>query len=206
MRINEIGSVRPPSITKEIMRNCRQIVQLYISQTDAFFYRGAKRSDSSYKSVTIDDRKPRDTDRFTHDRMTTAMKETGLKAHRGNSIFVTSKFDIARGYAEEPRPNKPKEGKVYMIFPVDGFAYSWSPKIEDFFNDLEGGNIVGLEDYGSYAEQIKFLGYKSTGLGQALRDGNEVMISGTYYAVNAAYRDQMSNFLAGIGIEQRAPK
>ena len=205
MRINEIGSVRPPSITKEIMRNCRQIVQLYISQTDAFFYRGAKRSDSSYKSVTIDDRKPRDTDRFTHDRMTTAMKETGLKAHRGNSIFVTSKFDIARGYAEEPRPNKPKEGKVYMIFPVDGFAYSWSPKVYDLYGamldgriDLELDDTYGGSDADNFIRQVKKLGYKSTDLEKALRLNCEVMIKGRYYGINASRKKDITAFIRGL--------
>ena len=203
MRINEIGSVRPPSITKEIMRNCRQIVQLYISQTDAFFYRGAKRSDSSYKSVTIDDRKPRDTDRFTHDRMTTAMKETGLKAHRGNSIFVTSNFRHAAEYTE--RGGLYNVGEVYIIFPINGFQYTWSPKVYDLYGamldgriDLELDDTYGGSDADNFIRQVKKLGYKSTDLEKALRLNCEVMIKGRYYGINASRKKDITAFIRGL--------
>lgn len=109
------------------------------------------------------------------------LRANNFIALRSNSIFCTSMRDFATGY-----------GLVYLIFPINGFKYTYSPYIEDF--------TEFLADIHTGAQFKKFLNkrpnfisesFKQTDFETGLRSENEIMIHGQYYAFNASKYDKI---------------
>lgn len=85
----------------------------------------------------------------------------GFKAARRNSIFCSASSQAAI------------YGTVYLIFPVNGFNFTWSPIVHDF---ITSGNI-NVYNF----DPIK-VNYQSDNFVGALNSGNEIMVHGKYYA------------------------
>ena len=128
------SSDTPIKVTKffnGLMKNCKQILAVYkmlnkdldTKNTDdmKFLFRGIKgqSSDALYGKPFLD-RKPKDSPRAADMIFNLAMKEAGFDARRNNSSFVSGSDSHAGGY-----------GNLYIMFPVDGFSFTWSKKHDD---------------------------------------------------------------------------
>jgi hypothetical protein len=106
------------------------------------------------------------------------LARAGIEANRSNSMSCTAKAIDANSF-----------GDLYYIFPLNGFNFSWSSKIEDFgsvfghydtaFGVMEAFN---LDEDDSWVEAFDYKGYDFM---SALRSGHEISINGEYYAFKA---------------------
>lgn len=174
---------RATEIAEFIQRKCKIILSMY-NDTHRILYRGQGLRDDVNKEIFIGkprmDRMPKDTFPAIHHALDKKLKAAGFLARRGNSLFVTSAEDRANSY-----------GRKYVIFPLDGFKYTWTPIAQDLTSDL------GLYDYSNsrFATDLQTLNAyafvetydfkNSSELERALLNGNEVYIRGTYIAIYA---------------------
>ena len=82
---------------------------------------------------TRPDRRPKDTDMPRHKAFNAVIGAAGGIANRSNSLFTTSKYDIAADY-----------GTVFATIPIGDFHYTWSPYWSDWTHDVKKDNIVKL--------------------------------------------------------------
>ena len=116
MRLHEIENQFDSVWHDHILTECSDIVKLYKSNPDKVFYRGLK-GDLPYifKDQSRSNRTPRDSVVWISQLYDMSLAKLGVNALRSNSIFVTSDPDSAIAY-----------GRVYVIFPVNGFDYSYT--------------------------------------------------------------------------------
>ena len=102
-------------IVSYIKNDCSKILDVY-KNSHKFLWRGeASAKDRSPFEATIrTDRRPVEMNLQFHNEFNAAIERNGLIAHRGNSIFCTTDIDIAIGW-----------GELCMIFPKNGFKYTW---------------------------------------------------------------------------------
>lgn len=123
-----------------------------------FLYRGTKRKNpAAYLANPPTNRRPKDTTEILQKELNSVFRLAGISATRGNSIFVSGSTSVAYDY-----------GAAYIIFPIDGFHYSWSSKHEDLFSGLlddmislreligERGNDVSMisSDFADYMQEL----------------------------------------------------
>ncbi|MCK9371481.1 hypothetical protein M0R04_16320, partial [Candidatus Dojkabacteria bacterium] len=91
-------------------------------------YRGTKYNIRTWKKLKVrENRKPRDTGQYTHDRFDEKFKKRFGWPARSESVMAVSHLGYASVYAEEAG------GNVAIFLPTNGFKFIWSPKVEDFF-------------------------------------------------------------------------
>lgn len=214
MRLNEIaGDIRDPKVLKGILEyDCHDILQVYhiFNETHngvKFFYRGYSRSrpQGYFRATSPQGRPPRDTEDEIHDVLTNLLYDIGMQASRDNSIFVTANMKMAQTYARG-------EGEIYIVVPIDGFAYSWSPLIVDLYDFISHKSDDGrisyeerlkmMDEEGLTRENIQWFKekfqYTNKNLGRALGSSSEVMISGAYYAFSASkFGNALSEIVKG---------
>jgi hypothetical protein len=139
------------------------------------------------------------------------MKENGFKALRSNSFFVTGDYEQAMKY-----------GNVYVIFPKDGFYYTWFEGTKDLFNhlddELQDNTEFGSMEWASPSEDagtdyqgmiqyfvdnidrlMETAKPRSDGLETAITMPREIMIANTtYWALNFnVFGDLISDYILG---------
>jgi len=192
------------------------------SQAQKLLYRGLQKYPSSFRGFSFigrswDKRYTKDTPRQTHEKLSAVMRENGFTATRENSIMCTSSYPTAEEY-----------GEVYMIFPINGFSFTWSRTYADMFTDLfdklpyypaYSGHWSALmnhfdDTYGGAQgdEQQKRsiesnfikneLKLNRTDFHAALLSGHEIYIHGQYYALHLRAYWQLNQLLKsnfGVG-------
>ena len=127
---NSYTPVKLESLLKGLKKNCKDVLQVYKKLIDTgqdmtFMYRGiTKTSADALYGKPFEARKPKDSNAILHKILLDKMTEMGIKANRQNTTFMTGRYSQADGY-----------GTVYIMFPVDGFDFSWSTKIGDLILD-----------------------------------------------------------------------
>jgi hypothetical protein len=91
-------------------------------------------------------------------------EQDGFDARRTNSIFCSGSGPEAGSY-----------GKLYMIFPINGFKFTWSPMVVDFATN------ASINKHLSHFHPLSY-GYTNKNLVAAIKSKNEIMINGSYYA------------------------
>lgn len=196
------GSPIPQKLSDEQMmllqRDCKQILYLYSQYPDTYFYHGSH----NFKTHTVDNftrnspevRLPSDTPLGWHNLAVKYMQEMGLVAHRGNSTYITTSLQEAGSYGKY----------IFAIFPCDGFHFTWSPLINDFYNDEVMSLLTVQNSLSSAKEFAKETGYRSTDLKGAFLSGYEVMITGKYYRIPLLYpRSGPNRFLKDEDLDMR---
>lgn len=113
-------------------------------------------------------RPPRDSPFVDQKRVDKALKEAGFTALRSNSIFCSGSEAQARIY-----------GRVYLVYPINGFSFTWAYKAPDFFGAIGDKRI--LQKSGS--EIIKHFGFRKDDLRIAVLSGHEIYIHGRYVMI-----------------------
>ena len=173
---------------EKIRRECPTIINLYKKYNGAsFFFRGIKIQDMQQRGAGIIKKKIRTDRGSTYSKKDTAIiqtayEELGIKAHRQNSIFVTSNAKIANHW-----------GDLFFVFPADPFVFSY---LKDnhaeyplfTFTDAIWDARGGLRDDQKAIEAVKKVliddKVMTKNLDYPLLGQKEVLIHGThYYAV-----------------------
>ena len=107
--------------------NCTE-AKFAIKREKLFFYRGLKNTTFvGFKGRSPVERKPLDSSYKIQSIYDELAIKLGMKAVRGNSIFVTRYKSMAEYY-----------GKVYLVFPIDGkFDFTWGAKSDVILNDMD---------------------------------------------------------------------
>ncbi len=176
---------------------CSDIFNL-CQKNNAYLYRGSYDNENafSFLSKSPEDRSPSLSNVEISDKIDDKLEEAGFTALRSNSIFCSGSKTQARLY-----------GALFIIFPINGFTYTWSSKIRDLTIDLRITNAA-IEDYifsknrfDLSAEELitadtfkslklqpkEFITkyqFKKYNLLDALKSGHEIYIHGNYFALN----------------------
>lgn len=131
---NEFDTPSPDQVIEFIKTNC----QPYLKENPKLipFYRGIRMDNDLIivKSVR-QNRNPLSSGMGMHNIFNKAFEDSGFKATRDNSIFVTPNKNQSHIY-----------GTVYIVFPIGEFSYTYSNKVKDLLF--------------SYSDIIKQLGIK----------------------------------------------
>lgn len=123
--------IKMDNVFKAIAKNCKQIVKVYKElnrnsfNKERFMYRGIRSSSDALYGKPFDARKPKDSNQNLHELVNGTIKNLGFEANRENAMFMTGDRSQASGYGHS----------LYVMFPVDGFTYTWSREEKDLVLD-----------------------------------------------------------------------
>lgn len=132
--------VKMDNLFKALAKNCKEIIKVYKElnrnnfERDKFLFRGIKASDDALYGRPFDARKPKDSNRDLHELVNGAINNLGYTANRENAMFVTGDRSQASGYGNS----------LYIMFPVDGFTFTWSQTVKDLV--LDSGKRLDMMD------------------------------------------------------------
>lgn len=194
MRLNEFNTDGP-----DLISSLRDTCTQYLDATQKaghgnLLFRGDNyKADDWYSAKTRENRLPLANSVNLQRIADGWLQLKGFRALRHNSIFCINNQRWAETF-----------GRLYAIFPEDGFDFTWSPLIKDFNNHNIGAQypleIKRMDDgeRHSYKPEIQLAnefveknGFTNTNLANAIFSRKEVLIRGNYYAVkwDEAMRD-----------------
>jgi RNase P/RNase MRP subunit p29 len=142
--------VKMDNLFKALAKNCKEIIKVYkeLNRNDfsrgKFLFRGIRSSDDALYGKPFDARKPKDSNRDLHELVNGTINSLGFTANRENSMFVTGDRSQASGYGNS----------LYIMFPVDGFTFTWSQTVKDLVLDSSKRREMLNQDA---VQQIRFL-------------------------------------------------
>lgn len=183
-----------------IFDECSEATALF-RQTKKLFLRGTSshRGETIFKGTIRTGREPRDSGKRAHQAIDTWMEENGFAARRSNSLFVTSLMGQASQY-----------GTPYVIFPQNGFKYTWYENVDDLWFAISNLQYAMVEaskkaetwardtnqdlDVEAYCDKwlkehidgfMQKMNPSTENIATAMRKNHEIQITGVeYYAVN----------------------
>jgi hypothetical protein len=192
-----------------IRKNCSE----FLAATNQILYRGIYGNKATvFIGSSPKDRVPDATAPEIQEKVDEKLREAGFSALRSNSIFCTGALDDASSYSGNLQP--------YVVCPINGFKFTWSPKIRDFTEEFAVGKLA-LQAYkkvtpGSLpppamlylptfkkiekflpllelpaSEFVDALDFRKNNIDAAINSGKEIMISGKYIAVRQYYFNEM---------------
>ena len=118
-------------VFRQIQSECSTYLQAVHQANNQYLYRGIN---VNFVDHLTDQSKPgripTDSNLKTTQLFDQAMTQAGFAAQRGNSKFATGDLTQAAGYPPKI-PGSGNWGAAYVIFPVNGFQFSWSQKHKD---------------------------------------------------------------------------
>lgn len=117
-----------PSNTKEeftyttFLNNCSESIAA-MKQAGSFLYRGLTADYDIFLGKPRNNRKAMDSDKDVQKEVDKLFIMSGFTALRSNSIFCSGRLGVAKSY-----------GHAFIIFPINGFTFTWSPKITDLYS------------------------------------------------------------------------
>lgn len=181
-----------------LQKYASQIIGAY-KKADRFLYRGTNMIGTTVaiKNPPVD-RMPFVITKEVNDFIDKKLRVTGFKALRGNSFFCSSSSEMAGSY-----------GDRYIIFPFNGFSFTWSPKIRDLVmdydlwaDDSQPQRFVNHYYTTTAQEVINELGYKNTDIVSAIISRHEVFIHSKCVFIKADLEVQIRDIL-GMGAWHR---
>jgi hypothetical protein len=148
MKINEIEAGEKQPISVDVLTNifneCSDAVSA-MKATSSLLYRGLLNTEiDAFYGKSRKYRRPLDLKPSIQEFFDNAMRSVGMEAVRSNSIFCSSDLDQAMGY-----------GSTYIIFPKNGFKFSWSPIVRDLASKIGGYTIEELSTLGITYQKVK---------------------------------------------------
>ena len=103
----------------QVVPNCKEIINTY-SSTNSVLYRGVRSlTNGIFKGSSRIDRRPRDSKQGLSELFEIGLKHFGMTALRSNSIFTINNKNLSENF-----------GSSYIIFPEDGFEYTYTSKLD----------------------------------------------------------------------------
>jgi hypothetical protein len=124
----------PQSFTT-FLTNCSESIAA-MREAKSFLYRGIKSTKGDiFLGRPRANRNAVDTKGSIQKEVDKFYTAAGFTALRSNSIFCCGDINTAISY-----------GDPYIIFPINGFAFTWSPKIYDFYDYMQSKDINNPSD------------------------------------------------------------
>lgn len=123
--------VKMDNLFKALAKNCKEIIKVYKElnrnnfEREKFLFRGIRSSDDALYGKPFEARKPKDSSLELHELVNGTINSLGFTANRENAMFVTGDRSQASGYGHS----------LYIMFPVDGFTFTWSKTVKDLVLD-----------------------------------------------------------------------
>jgi hypothetical protein len=185
MRLNEfedtiktwdMPGTGPDLVTDEILHyiatHCSSFLKV-AKPLRRLLYRGLNDHDQDvFIGQTKEGRRPFNSTRHEQAEFDDAISKLGFKALRSNSIFCSTNLYFAATY-----------GRAYIIFPIDGFDFTWSPMVSDFYI-----HNIGVNDWDAYVADHHYQDYE---LDKALVSTNEILIHGKFMAIHNRFNMQL---------------
>lgn len=175
-------------VVRLIREECKTACATY-QKTGLRLYRGVSPDRGTFiQGKPREDRQPRDMPPSIHRAIDETMKEMGFAAVRSNSLFATSDENEASSY-----------GTVYVIFPTDGFDFTYFQdakdlftKANDFLKDFKMTPFPSHDDGSPSPESVEFfMGHlpafvkgcmpSNQSFEEALESRHEVMLANCFY-------------------------
>jgi hypothetical protein len=144
MRIDELkpGQKKKfvPSNTKEgqtfttFLNQCSESI-IAMKEAKGFLYRGLNANADIFIGRPRENRKAKDTSAPLHREMDKLFSAAGFTALRSNSIFCSGDINTADTY-----------GDLYIIFPINGFSFTWSPIVDDLYQYFQNKDITSADE------------------------------------------------------------
>ncbi len=170
----------PEYIASYIKENCSEYLSVTL-QANKFLYRGVTTTSTPvFVGRPRDKRTPTGQSESQQAILDMLLKASGFKALRSNSISCISDENVSEAF-----------GIPYLIFPVNGFDYTWSKWINDIGSSSALVRVLTRyrrKDQVDYEDVDAFLrdtGFRNNDLEGALFHDHEVSIAGKYIAVKA---------------------
>jgi hypothetical protein len=136
----EINKKSFSNYAKIIQKDCSEYIQAVAAAKKVLFRGTQPQALSAYVGQSHKKRKTKDTSSAIQTGVDKVLASKGFTALRHNSIFTSSRVEIASDY-----------GIPYIIFPKNGFSFTWSPKIQDFYHDfIEEHDITTWSEFISH--------------------------------------------------------
>jgi len=213
MRYTQIIKEEKQDITpilREIEIKCSDILDMLKHYPNIYLFRGTNGKPDIFNGTPRQDRKPLSTPIFISEIVDNWFKQYNFKAIRSNSLFVSPSWEQAEGY-----------GKVYMIFPENGYDYTWFENSSDFWGELTSikeirnalkirkTNIADMtaQDFSNIGidpeklkKDVEWVIMRSeplkTNLSLAIKYGNEIMLANCkYYAISNIYWPELNHWI-----------
>ena len=200
MKINEVDNLHLGSFREIVTQECSDFLSILKEARSrnpgTLLYSGRRFLRSTYFGKSREERHPKDSSSLFHNFTVDVFSSLGIDARRDNSIFTTVSKGVASGY-----------GNVYIIFPVNGFKYSYTRYNDLVFNyhHAETKELVDeyqiadpnrkIEILRNYAVDIQLT---DKDLLTALLKRREILINGSYYAIDGTYQPWVEEFLDEI--------
>lgn len=154
-----------------IKKNCSDILTIY-QTIGKYLFRGVNGMPLVFLANPRTDRKPRDSSMEFQVVIDNKLRTVGFKALRSNSIFCCGNQQYASKY-----------GNNYIIFPRNGFNYTWSESLCDYYQQAKDNKVVAHNTLPpkEYVEKYKF---KDTDIEKAIKSGHEIYINEPYVAIS----------------------
>lgn len=183
-----------PKIVQDCNRTLQAMKEANIMCRSMFLYRGCRTFNNPIeRKVTKENRSPLTTRKDVHYFVESWLKEKGFDARRSNSIFVTSNYSQARKYASAYR--KHHSPAVVIVIPSDSAAFTWSPVVNDLYYYFYSRSINNLQNWNEHLERAQYRDYD---MRAAICSKNEVMVCGTYWALDLRLRATIRERLGKI--------
>lgn len=115
----------PSKFIQKLETECSEFLAV-MRKTKLPLYRGVYTSKDTFYGVPRTNRSTKDSSPTFQIAFDGILKSKGFTALRSNSIFCTSNLEQASGY-----------GDVFLIFPVNGFTFTWSQTRDDVAIDYD---------------------------------------------------------------------
>lgn len=188
MRIYEMesyyggGKLNPSAVSKFIIKNCSDAYNTYL-KTGEVLYRIVAKTNHIFIGSFPNNRVPVDTPKQIQDLIDNYLQQEGFTALRNNSVFCSpSYFSLGR-----------YEGNGFVIFPFNGFSFTYSEVFEDFTEDITGPmDIYKQKTWDIIMDNLRALTpqefvskykFKHDSFEAAMKSGNEIYIHGKYLAI-----------------------
>jgi hypothetical protein len=179
---------------KNVAKNCSQFLNI-LHKTNIFLYRGIYSDKAIIIKKSPTGRMPTGQTQSAQYILDTILQNNGFTALRSNSICCSSTLANISSF-----------GPPYIIFPHNGFSFTWSN-----INDIGSNKSLADSLYTIFKKQqhnsisistndmkniINYFKFKNTDLIGALESGNEIAIHGIYTAISRYYIDIVADFFS----------
>lgn len=197
----------------KIEQDCSEAINA-VKAANNFFYRGhMRKAPDIFIEQPRSDRRSLSTPKHISQYIDKWFEENGFEVRRSNSVFVTGSRGLARTYQRWI-----DEGSLVIVFPTNGFKFSWSPKVRDLYlsvlphldidhefqettknpwDSSKDFNDIGIP---LLSDLLKVSKYQTDNIVEALKSRNEIMITNTkLYSFDAdKYTDKLKNIFPDI--------
>jgi hypothetical protein len=194
MKICEIENSTPlerlemaEMVANNIQDNCSTAIKSFNVCQNLLFSGIYNHTEFSFTSHSPEHRTPRGMSKEQQLYLDSCLRIMGFTALRSNSMFCIADYMQAKNF-----------GELYIIFPCDGFSFTWSKKRKymSWINTPHGPLLASRADASA---TISIFGLKNKNFVNAVNSGNEILIHGDYYALKV-YTDGAARVLKKLGI------